>query len=197
MEEGYGGIQALFSALRMAVRDRCGPPTDAKAVECRFHCCMREPVKGALDVQEQQHGDLSVAPGVFKGGYHETPPGGTSQESSEGHPGAPEVLPRGNDSRRGRRVAPVPTHAPACIGAHRLPSQCSRRQDPPGAPSQPARVTDGRTVSTLPPDGPGPPVPVTRPPPHHRPPKVHLSLDGATKRRMPAAALQQATTSKL
>ncbi|XP_037507057.1 uncharacterized protein LOC119383121 [Rhipicephalus sanguineus] len=44
---------------------------------------------------------------------------------------------------------------------------------------------------------PDPPVPVARPPLHHRPPEVHLSLDGATKRRTPAAALQQAATSKL
>ncbi|KAH7947441.1 hypothetical protein HPB52_011967 [Rhipicephalus sanguineus] len=44
---------------------------------------------------------------------------------------------------------------------------------------------------------PDPPVPVARPPPHHRPPEVHLSLDGATKRCTPAAALQQAAACKL
>ncbi|KAH8019849.1 hypothetical protein HPB51_022821 [Rhipicephalus microplus] len=41
---------------------------------------------------------------------------------------------------------------------------------------------------------PDPPVPVAPPPPHHQPPEVHLYLDGVTKRRTPAAALQQATT---
>nr|XP_037287166.1 uncharacterized protein LOC119180127 [Rhipicephalus microplus] len=44
---------------------------------------------------------------------------------------------------------------------------------------------------------PDPPVPVASPPPHHRPPEVHLFLDGATKHRTPAAALQQAATCKL
>nr|XP_037288241.1 uncharacterized protein LOC119181158 [Rhipicephalus microplus] len=41
------------------------------------------------------------------------------------------------------------------------------------------------------------PVPVTFPPPHHQPPEVHLCLEGATKRRTPAAALQQAASCKL
>ncbi|XP_075744176.1 uncharacterized protein LOC142802971 [Rhipicephalus microplus] len=44
---------------------------------------------------------------------------------------------------------------------------------------------------------PDPPVPVAPPPPHHQPPEVHLHLDGVTKRRTPAAALQQAAVSKL
>nr|XP_037288951.1 uncharacterized protein LOC119181810 [Rhipicephalus microplus] len=44
---------------------------------------------------------------------------------------------------------------------------------------------------------PDPPVPVAPPPPHHQPPEVHLYLDGVTKRRTPAAALQQAAVSKL
>ncbi|XP_037505979.1 uncharacterized protein LOC119382352 [Rhipicephalus sanguineus] len=42
-----------------------------------------------------------------------------------------------------------------------------------------------------------PPAPVASPPPHHRPPEVHLHLAGATKRRTPAAALQQAASCKL
>nr|XP_037289671.1 uncharacterized protein LOC119183742 [Rhipicephalus microplus] len=44
---------------------------------------------------------------------------------------------------------------------------------------------------------PDPPVPVASPPPHHQPPEVHLCLEGATKRRTPAAALQQAASCKL
>ncbi|XP_049270066.1 uncharacterized protein LOC125757867 [Rhipicephalus sanguineus] len=44
---------------------------------------------------------------------------------------------------------------------------------------------------------PDPPAPVASPPPHHRPPEVHLHLAGATKRRIPAAALQQAASCKL
>ncbi|XP_037529359.1 uncharacterized protein LOC119406700 [Rhipicephalus sanguineus] len=44
---------------------------------------------------------------------------------------------------------------------------------------------------------PDPPAPVASPPPHHRPPEVHLHLAGATKRRSPAAALQQAASCKL
>ncbi|XP_037503740.1 uncharacterized protein LOC119378788 [Rhipicephalus sanguineus] len=44
---------------------------------------------------------------------------------------------------------------------------------------------------------PDPPAPVASPPPHHRPPEVHLHLAGATKRRTPAAALQQAASCKL
>ncbi|XP_075735269.1 uncharacterized protein LOC119170629 [Rhipicephalus microplus] len=42
-----------------------------------------------------------------------------------------------------------------------------------------------------------PPVSITSPPPHHQPPEVHLCLEGATKRRTPAAALQQAASCKL
>ncbi|XP_075733913.1 uncharacterized protein LOC119176493 isoform X2 [Rhipicephalus microplus] len=38
---------------------------------------------------------------------------------------------------------------------------------------------------------------VLGPPPHHQPPEVHLYLDGVTKHRTPAAALQQAAISKL
>ncbi|XP_075526690.1 uncharacterized protein LOC142558440 [Dermacentor variabilis] len=41
------------------------------------------------------------------------------------------------------------------------------------------------------------PVPMVTPPPHEKPPEVHLSLNGASKRRTPAAALQQAATGKL
>ncbi|XP_037288244.1 uncharacterized protein LOC119181160 [Rhipicephalus microplus] len=44
---------------------------------------------------------------------------------------------------------------------------------------------------------PDPPVPVTSPPPHHQPPEVYLCLEGATKRRTPAVALQQAASCKL
>ncbi|XP_049272479.1 uncharacterized protein LOC119397303 [Rhipicephalus sanguineus] len=44
---------------------------------------------------------------------------------------------------------------------------------------------------------PDPPAPVASPPPHHRPSEVHLHLAGATKRRTPAAALQQAASCKL
>nr|XP_037284109.1 uncharacterized protein LOC119176867 [Rhipicephalus microplus] len=44
---------------------------------------------------------------------------------------------------------------------------------------------------------PNPPVPVASPPPHHQPPEVHLCLEGATKRRTHAAALQQAASGKL
>nr|XP_037284024.1 uncharacterized protein LOC119176771 [Rhipicephalus microplus] len=43
---------------------------------------------------------------------------------------------------------------------------------------------------------PNPPVPVDPPPPHHQPPEVHPYLDGLTKRRTHAAALQQTTVSK-
>ncbi|KAH7947411.1 hypothetical protein HPB52_011728 [Rhipicephalus sanguineus] len=90
---------------------------------------------------------------------------------------------------------------PNVIGVHLTdtvtPSK-GRRQDPPGAPSQPAKVTDGRSLSTLPPDGPAPassgcpsaaPSPATRGPP--------VPMVGATKRCTPAAALQQAAASKL
>ncbi|XP_070378184.1 uncharacterized protein [Dermacentor albipictus] len=41
------------------------------------------------------------------------------------------------------------------------------------------------------------PVPMVTPPPHEKPPEVHLSLNGASKRRTPAVALQQAATGKL
>ncbi|XP_075535066.1 uncharacterized protein LOC142570580 [Dermacentor variabilis] len=41
------------------------------------------------------------------------------------------------------------------------------------------------------------PVPMVTSPPHEQPPEVHLSLNGASKRRTPAAALQQAATGKL
>ncbi|XP_075550332.1 uncharacterized protein LOC142583730 [Dermacentor variabilis] len=40
-------------------------------------------------------------------------------------------------------------------------------------------------------------VPMVAPPPHEKPPEVHLSLNGASKRRTPAAALQHAATGKL
>ncbi|XP_050025428.1 uncharacterized protein [Dermacentor andersoni] len=41
------------------------------------------------------------------------------------------------------------------------------------------------------------PVPMVTSPPHEQPPEVHLFLNGASKRRTPAAALQQAATGKL
>ncbi|XP_075545999.1 uncharacterized protein LOC142579529 [Dermacentor variabilis] len=41
------------------------------------------------------------------------------------------------------------------------------------------------------------PVPMVTPPPHEQPLEVHLSLNGASKRQTPAAALQQAATGKL
>ncbi|XP_075732616.1 uncharacterized protein LOC142775159 [Rhipicephalus microplus] len=44
---------------------------------------------------------------------------------------------------------------------------------------------------------PDPPVPVTSPPPHHQPPEANLCMEEATKRRTPAAALQQAAYCKL
>ncbi|XP_075732809.1 uncharacterized protein LOC142775335 [Rhipicephalus microplus] len=83
------------------------------------------------------------------------------------------------------------------LGLPRLPTPCCRRQNASGAPSQPAEVTDGWSLCTLPPDGPGPASPGGPCTIHHQLPEVYLYLDGVTKRRTPAAALQQATVSKL